>query len=232
MRRSVPALCALLIASAPGFAAAQSAHAPDDAQAHGFDFLMGTWKVQNTFLAKRLQHSHQWLQFEATDVERPLRTATGNLEYYLTSQWPDFVGMGLRLYDPHAHVWTIYWSDNRFSRGVLQPPVRGSFKGHVGVFEGADHVGSLPITVRYTWSSTDHSHARWTQAFSGDGGRTWETNWIMDHPHLGDGKCDDPSWRSARCSSLALRHSQRLPPGPFVVAPGRWTTRNSSDTSM
>lgn len=167
-----------LVFSSPVFA--DTNPAAGDAQAHAFDFLMGTWKVQNTFLAKRLQHSHQWLKFEATDIESPLRTATGNLEYYLTSQWPDFIGMGLRLYDPHAHAWTIYWSDNRFSRGVLQPPVRGSFNGNVGVFEGADHFGSLPITVRYTWRNTDHDHARWTQAFSSDGGHTWETNWIMD----------------------------------------------------
>jgi hypothetical protein len=141
---------------------------------------MGIWKVQNTFLAKRLQHSHEWLRFQATDIESPLRTGTGNLEYYLTNHWPGLVGMALRLYDPHAHKWTIYWSDNRFSQGVLQPPVSGTFKDGVGVFEGADHVGSIPITVRYTWRNIDHDHARWSQAFSRDQGRSWETNWIMD----------------------------------------------------
>lgn len=153
--------------------------APVDAQAHAFDFLMGTWTVQNTFLAKRLQHSHEWLKFRATDIERPLRTGTGNLEYYLTSHWPHFIGMALRLYDPKTGKWTIYWSDNRFSRGVLQPPVTGAFAGSRGVFEGPDHFNGAPITVRYTWQELDRSHARWTQAFSRDHGRTWETNWIM-----------------------------------------------------
>src|SRR5690348_3190916 len=127
MRRPVLMLCTLFAASASGLAFAQvgRAPAPDDAQARAFDFLMGTWKVQNTFLVKRLQHSHQWLKFQASDIESPLRTGTGNLEYYLTNQWPGLVGMALRLYDPHARKWTIYWSDNRFSRGVLQPPVSG-----------------------------------------------------------------------------------------------------------
>lgn len=182
MRRPVLTLCAVLTAGISGLAFAQASPAPasEDAQARAFDFLMGTWNVQNTFLAKRLQHSHQWLKFQATDIESPLRTGTGNLEYYLTNQWPGLVGMALRLYDPHAHQWTIYWSDNRFSRGVLQPPVSGTFKDGVGVFEGPDHVGAIPITVRYTWRNIDHDHARWTQAFSRDQGRIWETNWIME----------------------------------------------------
>ena len=184
------ALCAVCLCSlmagvtAAGTRAADAAPAATtataDPQAHVFDFLMGTWNVRNTFLAKRMQHSQEWLKFQATALEQPLRTGTGNLEYYLTSQWPDFVGMALRLYDPQAHKWTIYWSDNRFSRGVLQPPLTGTFHDHVGVFEGADHLGTLPITVRFMWHVIDRHHARWSQAFSSDHGRTWETNWIMD----------------------------------------------------
>ena len=163
-------------------AMAGSAPAAADAQAHAFDFLMGTWSIQNTFLAKRLQHSNEWLRFQATDLERPLRTGTGNLEYYATSHWPHFVGMSLRLYDPHTHQWTIYWSDNRFSAGVLQPPVKGSFDHGRGVFEGPDHFDGAPITVRFTyaWRAGDPNHVRWTQAFSRDNGKTWEINWIMD----------------------------------------------------
>ncbi len=151
-------------------------------QAHAFDFLMGTWNVRNTFLAHRLQHSHEWLRFQATDIERPLRTGTGNLEYYETNHWPHFIGMSLRLYDPHTRRWTIYWSDNRFSAGVLQPPVIGSFDRGRGVFEGPDHFEGAPITVRYTytWHRNDPDRVRWKQAFSRDRGKTWETNWVMD----------------------------------------------------
>lgn len=182
MRRWLMALCALCVAGPPCVCAAQpaSARVTDDAQAHAFDFLMGTWRVQNAFLAARLQHSHEWLRFRATDVESPLRTGTGNLEYYLTGHWPRFIGMGLRLFDPQTGKWTIYWSDNHFSRGVLQPPVVGSFSHGHGVFEGPDHFNGLPIIVRYTWDSSDHDHAHWSQAFSRDNGRTWEVNWIMN----------------------------------------------------
>jgi hypothetical protein len=164
--------------AADAFASAASAAV--NTQAHAFDFLMGTWTVQNRLLAKRLQHSHEWLRFQSTDCESPLRTGTGNLEYYLSSHWPDFVGMGLRLYDPQTRKWTIYWSDNRFSRGVLQPPVIGDFHDGRGLFEGPDHLNGVPIMVRYIWRSTDHDHAHWSQAFSRDKGRSWEVNWIMN----------------------------------------------------
>jgi hypothetical protein len=169
-----------LVFSFPVFA--DTKPAAGDAQAHAFDFLMGDWTIENMFLAKRLQHSHEWLRFHATDVERPLRTGSGNLEYYSTAHWPDFIGMSLRLYDPHTRQWTIYWSDNRFSAGVLQPPVKGVFDHGRGVFEGPDHFGKAAITVRYTytWHGNDPNHVRWTQAFSPDNGKTWETNWIMD----------------------------------------------------
>ncbi|MHB8812445.1 MAG: hypothetical protein ACYDAE_04190 [Steroidobacteraceae bacterium] len=177
-------------------------HSSGAAQAHAFDFLMGNWSVHNTFLAKRLQHSHQWLQFQAIDTEAPLHTGTGNLEYYTTSHWPGFVGMGLRLYDPQAGKWRIYWSDNRFSRGVLQPPVEGSFHGGRGVFEGPDDFNGISIVVRYTWRSVDRDHARWTQSFSRDDGRTWETNWIMAFTRM-------PENAHASTSTGALRSAHR-----------------------
>ncbi len=184
MRRLLVVLCGLLIGGPAAALAGQSAPSgqSDDLQAHAFDFLMGTWVVQNRFLAERLRHSHEWLQFQASDSERPLRTGTGNLEYYATDHWPNFIGMSLRLYDPRARHWTIYWSDNRFSAGVLQPPLQGSFDHGRGLFEGPDHFAGVPITVRftYTWHSADPDHVRWTQAFSRDHGKTWETNWIMD----------------------------------------------------
>ena len=36
-----------------------------------------------------------------------------------------------------------------------------------------------PIKVRFQWSKITQSTAQWEQAFSPDGGRTWETNWVM-----------------------------------------------------
>ena len=36
------------------------------------------------------------------------------------------------------------------------------------------------MLATYVWSDVTEQTAHWEQAFSADGGQTWETNWIMD----------------------------------------------------
>ena len=70
--------------------------------------------------------------------------------------------------------------------GLLDPPVLGGFDGDVGIFEGDDVFDGRPIRVRFTWSRVTTPAPRWEQAFSADGGETWETNWVMDFTRIGD----------------------------------------------
>jgi hypothetical protein len=58
--------------------------------------------------------------------------------------------------------------------------VLGSFSSDIGVFEGTDVFEGRPIRLRFTWSGVTTSTPRWEQAFSDDGGETWEPNWIME----------------------------------------------------
>jgi len=63
---------------------------------------------------------------------------------------------------------------------TIDVPMRGTFAGGVGTFMCEDVFEGHPIQVRFLWSRITEESARWEQAFSADGGGTWETNWIMD----------------------------------------------------
>jgi hypothetical protein len=151
--------------------------------ARDFDFWMGSWKVHNRVLKERLAGSSEWVEYEATSAARPLLDGLGNEDEFRTNHEGGFIGMSFRFFDPEKEQWAIYWADSR-RPGVLDPPVFGSFSGDVGLFEGDDTFEGKPIRVRFIWSGITTPTPRWEQAFSADGGETWETNWIMDFTPL------------------------------------------------
>jgi NIPSNAP protein len=169
-------LCGLLIGGL-AVAATAAEDKPRDG-ARDFDFLMGSWTVHNRRLRERLHGSTAWDEFEATSSARPLLGGIGNEDVYRTEFIGGFTGMSFRFYDKATARWSIYWADSR--RGVLDPPVVGAFAGDVGTFEGADVFEGRPIRVRFIWSRITTPTPRWEQAFSVDGGKSWETNWVMD----------------------------------------------------
>jgi hypothetical protein len=184
------ALAALGIC-APGFAAApaDSSAAPSGAVrdgSHDFDFIYGKWRMPNHRLKKRLAGSHEWADFVTCDEGRPLPGGIGDIDYWRATFWKDFVGVTVRTYDSKTGLWRIYWVDNTFSGGVIQPPVVGKFDGNVGIFEGPDTFNGKPIIVRFTWTVNPKGSqvvAKWNQAFSTDNGKTWETNWYNEFIH-------------------------------------------------
>ena len=153
--------------------------------ARDFDFWLGSWKVHNRRLRERLADSDEWDEFEATATARPILDGLGNEDEFRTDWNGGFVGMSFRFFHPTTGLWAIYWADSRRS-GLLDPPVIGAFDGDVGTFEGQDTFRGRPIVVRYTWSGVTTPTPRWEQAFSDDGGETWETNWVMDFTREGD----------------------------------------------
>ena len=150
-----------------------------EATARDFDFWLGSWDVANRRLKRRLAGSDDWEEFAATSVARPILDGLGNEDVFTTDHDGGFVGMSFRFFDPERRRWSIYWADSR-RPGELDPPVVGRFDGDVGVFQGEDVFKGRPILVRFTWSGVTTTTPRWEQAFSDDGGRTWETNWVME----------------------------------------------------
>jgi hypothetical protein len=146
--------------------------------ARDFDFLMGEWKIHNRRLRERLKGLTEWSEFESTCIARALPGGLGNEDELHIDDGEGYVGMSFRFFNPATKQWSIYWADNR--RRVLDPPVVGSFTGELGTFHGTDTFEGRPILFRFVWSRITTSTPRWEQAFSDDGGKTWETNWVME----------------------------------------------------
>ncbi|WP_349877008.1 hypothetical protein ABIH81_23230 [Micromonospora sp. HUAS YX12] len=59
------------------------------------------------------------------------------------------------------------------------------FTDGVGEFYADDTDEGRPVRCRFLWSGITADSCRWEQAFSTDGERTWETNWVMEFRRTG-----------------------------------------------
>ena len=64
--------------------------------------------------------------------------------------------------------------------GILEVPMIGGFKHGLGEFYSQEVFEGRHIFSRFIWSEITTTSCKWEQAFSADGGQTWETNWVMD----------------------------------------------------
>jgi len=147
------------------------------AQAHAFDFEVGSWRVHH----RVLRADRTWLEFDGTCVNWALMSGQGNVEDH-TFNKPSGVthGVALRAYDPKTAQWAIWWVDSRDPHLPMDPPVKGHFENGVGTFYSDGLLNGKMTRTRYIWSAITTTSARWEQALSSDGGKTWETNWVME----------------------------------------------------
>lgn len=150
---------------------------------NNFDFLVGTWDAAQRRLRDRLVGSDDWEEFPGHTVCYRAFDGAANIDE-ITFPTLGSAGLSVRLYDPGTDLWSIYWSSSEFP-GPLEAPVVGRFVDGIGDFFSDDVQEGRPVRVRYRWSDITDTTARWAQAFSVDGGTTWETNWTMDFTRTG-----------------------------------------------
>jgi hypothetical protein len=153
---------------------------PGNGAVHDFDFLVGRWHVHHHRLKSRLTHSDDWEDFEGTCDVRTILGGQANIDdNVIELPGGPYRAATFRAFDPKTRCWAIWWLDGR-NPNQLDPPVRGSFGRGIGTFYGSDSWNGHDILVRFIWSGIATDSARWEQAFSDDGGKTWETNWSME----------------------------------------------------
>ena len=152
---------------------------------HDFDFEIGTWKTHLWRLLHPLTGSTKWVEYEGTTVVRKVWNGRANLvELEVDGPAGHIEGLSLRLYNPESRQWSLNFSNS--GDGTLSPPTIGEFKNGRGEFFNHETLNGRAILVRFVISDITPDSCRFEQAFSDDGGKTWEVNWIATDTRVKD----------------------------------------------
>lgn len=144
-----------------------------------FDFEIGTWSTKLKRLVKPLTGSTTWVDYEGTTVVRKVWNGAANLvELDVEGPAGRIEALSLRLYNPESRQWSLNFSN--INGGTMSPPTIGGFSNGRGEFYSQETLDGRAILVRFIISDITPTSCHFEQAFSADGGKTWEVNWIAD----------------------------------------------------
>jgi hypothetical protein len=169
-----------------GSAIAEPKHADEiTPEQRQFDFDFGTWSTHSKRLVNPLTGSRTWVELDGKTVVRKVWGGRANLAEYDGSGTGGHVTLlALRWFNPTTHEWNLDFATPQI--GTLGSPGVGTFKNGRAEFYGFDTVGGRNILIKFSiWKVTDNT-AQSEQAFSDDGGKTWEVNWINQYTRADD----------------------------------------------
>ena len=148
-----------------------------DPDAHAFDFDLGTWHSQSSRLMHPLTGSTTWADLEGQTVVHRVWGGRANLAEYVGDGPAGHVQLlALRWFNPNTHEWNLDFATPNV--GMLGEPGVGKCKNGRCEFYDQEEINGRYVWIRFSiWKISDDS-AQSEQAFSEDGGKTWETNWI------------------------------------------------------
>ena len=152
---------------------------------HDFDFEIGTWTTHLSRLLDPLTGSTTWVEYEGTTVVRKVWNGGANLlELKVEGPAGHIEGLSLRLYNPQSRQWSLNFANS--NGGGLSQPTIGDFKNGRGVFFDQETLNERAILVRFVISDIKPNSCHFEQAFSNDGGKSWELNWIATDTRVKD----------------------------------------------
>ena len=149
-----------------------------DPDGHAFDFDLGTWHTQSSRLMHPLTGSTTWADLEGQTVVHRVWGGRANLaEFKGDGPRGHIELLALRWFNPTTHEWNLDFATPNVGTLGEQPGV-GQCKDGRCEFYDQEEVNGRQIWIRFSiWKISDDS-AQSEQAFSDDGGKTWEVNWI------------------------------------------------------
>ena len=144
---------------------------------HDFDWEIGKWKTHVSRLKNPLSGSAPiWIEYEGITVVSKVWDGRANLvELEADSPAGHFQGASLRLYNPQSHQWSLNFVNSRVR--TMSLPTMGEFKNGRGEFYNQETLDDRSIFVRFIIYDITPNSCHFEQAFSSDGGKTWEVNW-------------------------------------------------------
>src|SRR5580658_862141 len=162
--------------ASPSLPPASEASTERDGQ-HDFDFEIGSWKSHISRRLHPLTGSTTWVEMEATVVIRKVWNGRANLmELESESANGHLQELNLRLYNPQSHEWSFNFASS--SDGTMNRPMIGEFKNGRGEFIDQEPFNGRTILVRHVFTDITPDSHHFEQAFSDDGGKTWEPNFV------------------------------------------------------
>jgi hypothetical protein len=150
---------------------------------HDFDFDIGTWKTHLSRLLHPSSGSTTWAEYAGTTVVPKVWDGRANL-VALQADGPagHIAALSLRLYNAQSRQWSLSFANSK--SGALSQPTIGEFKDGRGEFFDQESFNGRAILVRFVISDISPNSCHFEQAFSEDGGKTWEVNWIATDSRL------------------------------------------------
>ena len=181
---------------------------------HDFDFNLGTWRTHVQRLAYPLAHSKKWLTYEGTVTVRKVWGGRASTDETVVDGPSHIELLYVRTYNPQSHQWAITGASS--GEGALGAPMHGAFAGGVGTFYDREAFKGRTVTVRWVFSNITADSYHFEQAFSGDGGATWESNFVAHVTRTSAGAASEGSHSVANTSH------------DFDFNYGTWTTHIKS----